>query len=294
MKRQQQEIIAMHTLEKKDLVCSFILKDGFVHGVAWSDEYHFHSFFEIHYVLCGELHIMIDDREYHLDSGSVCVIPPGLSHYVYESGGSHRIGFRFSFKQLKKSEDQGFFARFQKAFGNLQGACFLQGDPLFDHCVNASREALAGNAPAYVVDELLFLAIDRLAELLPAGKRTAEPDFEQLSDSLITEYIEDHLNCHYQSTPKLEDLSQVLRLSPRQLQREIKRLFGMTFSELLTAKRLMAARFLLKTTAASVEEIAHQVGFCDRSYFCRRFSACYGITPTQYRQGEQKSYGENP
>jgi len=285
MKTQGQNIIAMHTFEKGDISCDFILKDGFVTGVTSSDNYHFHSFFEIHYVLRGEMRMIVNDRECFLGSGDLCIIPPNLSHFIYGNSDSHRIGFRFSFKHLKNIEGGEFFQRFLKAFGGLQDSCILSDHTLFRQCVNASREALANDGSSYVVDELLFLALDELARAMLGCPSDSKEGPQPYNDSLLTEYVEDYLNNHYQRTPKIGELAFSLNLSVRQTQRVINRLFGKTFSELLTTRRLMAAKFLLRTTSLSIEEIAGQTGFCDKSYFYRTFSAYYGITPVQYRNG---------
>lgn len=280
----KQENVLMHSFRKEDVICDFILKEGFSDGVISSENYHFHSFFEIHYVLNGRMHIMIDDQDMELHCGDVCIIPPKMVHYIYPDEGSHRVGFRFFYKQMKGGEQNGLFARFQNAFGGLGQAYILQERELFQQCIHASRKAFSETAPANIVDELLFIALDVLSYSV------LETDVEKktypctYTDSFLTEQIEDYLNSHYQGVPKLEELADSLKLSVRQTQRVIFRLFGMNFSRLVTAKRLTVARFLLHRTGSSIEEIACRVGFCDKPYFYRKFSACYGITPVQYRK----------
>ena len=287
MNTENHEITAMHTFEKGDAIFDFILKDGFCHGVKSSENYHFHSFFEIHYILRGHMHIVINDQDLFLSRGDLCLIPPKLVHYIYQDEDSHRVGFRFSFKQAKTGTESGCFARFDSAFGGLREARILPGGSLFRKCLDASREALSHAAPAYIVDELLFLALDELAYSIPGKRYPAEDAGSAVTDSLMAEYIEDYLNLHYRGTPQLGDLAQALKLSVRQLQRVIFRLFGMNFTALVTVKRLTVARFLLRKTDLSIEEIAYRVGFCDKPYFYRKFSAYYGITPLQYRKKRQ-------
>lgn len=284
MKTEKREIVGMHTFQKEGIICDFILKEGFYAGVKFSENYHFHSFFEIHYVLHGKMHIVINDHDIYLNSGDVCVIPPKLVHYIYRDEESHRIGFRFLYRQLKNREDDGYFARFQSAYGSLQEACILPGNHLFQQCVNVSREAFTEAAPAYIVDELIFLALDLLSYSIQRKDYETVPNTNTFTDSLIADYIEDYLNLRYQGTPKLAELANALKLSVRQTQRVILRLFGTSFSGLVAAKRLTVARFLLKNTSLSVEQIAYQVGFCDKPYFYRKFSAYYGTTPLRYRK----------
>ncbi len=274
----------MHTIEKEDVVCDFILKDGFVTGVRSSDDYHFHSFFEIHYVIRGKMDIVIDDRDVHLRSGDVCILPPKMVHYIFEDEDSYRVGFRFSFAPAKSGAQECYWKRFQDTFGALKSALVVSDCSLFQQCLGASAQALGENAPAYIIDELLFLALDRLSYSILGKCYVSEAPAAACSDGLLSEYIEEYLNCHYRSVPKIGELADALGMSIRQTQRVILRLFGITFSELLVQKRLTVARFLLRTTTLSVEEITHRAGFCDKPYFYRRFKACFGITPTQYRR----------
>jgi AraC family transcriptional regulator of arabinose operon len=53
-------------------------------------------------------------------------------------------------------------------------------------------------------------------------------------------------------------------------------------------RRLELARFHLMTTAASVAEIAANVGFEDPFYFCTRFKRRFDLSPSSFRQANRK------
>ena len=57
-----------------------------------------------------------------------------------------------------------------------------------------------------------------------------------------------------------------------------------TPSEYLERYRLSVASALLEGSALSVREIAERTGFSDQFYFCKRFRARYGLTPTEARR----------
>jgi AraC-like DNA-binding protein len=67
------------------------------------------------------------------------------------------------------------------------------------------------------------------------------------------------------------------------LSHEIKNRTGKTYTEHLQEKRLSQAAFLLKNTSLPVEDIAIAIGYENKSYFHRIFSAKYGMTPKTYR-----------
>ncbi len=68
------------------------------------------------------------------------------------------------------------------------------------------------------------------------------------------------------------------------LSKEIKRCTGRTFTELLQEKRLSQAVYLLTHTALGIDDIAHDVGYENISYFHRIFNKTYGTTPNKYRK----------
>lgn len=74
-------------------------------------------------------------------------------------------------------------------------------------------------------------------------------------------------------------------LSPARFARLVKRIFGITPTQLITKTRLAAAARLLLETDQSVAEVAIQCGFYDHSAFTRAFRSATGVTPSQYRSG---------
>ena len=74
-----------------------------------------------------------------------------------------------------------------------------------------------------------------------------------------------------------------LAMSERQLQRKLKAITGINFSELVRDYRLTQGSLLLNE-GLQVAVIAEQVGFSSSSYFVRCFKAKYDKTPNEYRK----------
>lgn len=72
--------------------------------------------------------------------------------------------------------------------------------------------------------------------------------------------------------------------------RLVKRVFGITPSQLITKTRLAAASRLLRETDRSIADIALDCGFFDHSAFTRAFRQATGMTPTQFRAGDQATH----
>jgi len=81
----------------------------------------------------------------------------------------------------------------------------------------------------------------------------------------------------------IETLASECGLSMRAMQRQFRRVFGLTPQEFLLKTRVAAACHLLRTTARSLSEIAAECGFTDQSSFTQHFKRHMGVTPNRYK-----------
>lgn len=81
----------------------------------------------------------------------------------------------------------------------------------------------------------------------------------------------------------LEEISQRIATSPRQLQRVFTEHTGQGFRTYLRRLRLSKAAELLVGTNLPVREIADAVGYGDASQFAKAFKRMYGVSPSRYR-----------
>lgn len=94
----------------------------------------------------------------------------------------------------------------------------------------------------------------------------------------------EYVLAHYGETIAVEDVAARAHLSASQLQREFRRLFGMSLGEYLLRVRLIMARRRLETTSAAVGQIALDCGFYDQSHFTKAFRTATGLSPLAYRR----------
>lgn len=104
----------------------------------------------------------------------------------------------------------------------------------------------------------------------------------------VTAAVE-YITQNYSERLPLAKLSKVACLSPRQLQRVFKAVFGEGPHEFLLKTRLAAACGMIRDTRKSIGEIADACGFCDQSSFTRHFRSHFGFTPRHYRLEIQKA-----
>ncbi len=81
-----------------------------------------------------------------------------------------------------------------------------------------------------------------------------------------------------------EQLADKVHLSTNAFIRLFTQKVGMAPQQFLMKQRLQQAALRLTTTSASIDQIATDVGFCERSYFSRIFKREFQISPAQFRK----------
>lgn len=79
-------------------------------------------------------------------------------------------------------------------------------------------------------------------------------------------------------------LSKEANLSASQFRKRFRRLFGISPNEFILRTRLQKAARLLTNSDDALIRIAFECGFCDQSYFTKKFRDFFGVTPRRYRQ----------
>lgn len=95
-------------------------------------------------------------------------------------------------------------------------------------------------------------------------------------------YIEEHYR-----DGELNQLAELLNYDVYWLSKEIKKLTGRNYIELVQEKRLNQAAYLLDNTNMSVMNVGLSVGYDNLSYFHRIFQKTFGMTPRRYRVREK-------
>jgi transcriptional regulator GlxA family with amidase domain len=80
----------------------------------------------------------------------------------------------------------------------------------------------------------------------------------------------------------------MLNLSKRQLNRVLKKHYGMCFREKLCRARMDRAGWLLNTTEMSVSKICEEVGYLSETSFYKAFKRHYKMSPSKYREYMKK------
>lgn len=99
-------------------------------------------------------------------------------------------------------------------------------------------------------------------------------------------YIEEHYR-----DGELQQLAEMMNYDVYFLSKEIKKITGRNYTDLLQEKRLNQAAYLLEHTTMSVMDVGLAVGYDNLSYFHRIFQKRFGTTPRKYRMSRKNSSG---
>ena len=102
-------------------------------------------------------------------------------------------------------------------------------------------------------------------------------DFEQIAEAVA--YAESHLS----DPPTVTRLAGVTSMSVYQLDRRMKRLFGLSTGKWLLKTRIDHAGRELLETRLPIADIALDCGYTDQSTFTRQFRRTTGRTPSEFR-----------
>ena len=137
--------------------------------------------------------------------------------------------------------------------------------------------------------ELVALKLEQLIE----GDRNCPTKTDAvlaLDDIERIHQAKDILIANLNNPPSLPELAHRVAMNDHKLKKGFRQVFGTTAFSYLLHYRLEQARQLLAKGEMSVTEVAHKVGFADRSYFTKAFCKQFGLTPGAYRRSQRGTF----
>ena len=243
---------------------------------------HWHNQLEFLYISAGSYEIYDPDGNFIAQAGSLCLFPPGKPHCiraVTEKSAYYTIHVGM---ELLRMPDGHFF---QQEFVEPLYSCALKMPACLppEQVTEQMRQAL----------ELLmkpsekwerFQAVMILCTLLfPLCSRTPNSQPIPHGHAAVEECVR-YIRTNYASKLTLEELAAHVHLHPNYLCAAFKKDIGQSIFSVITVTRIYAARKLLLSTQMTVSQVAERVGFNSPDFFCRKFKALVGISPSQYRK----------
>ena len=235
------------------------------------------------YILENRGRITIDRRSWDIGPNTLIVIPPATAYDFHGKLKTCVLNFDITRKFSHRSHP--IFPPCTAAFDpsllfdtqlleGFEHPCILQGDIFTQETVLriVNRYNAHGKHADAAISAMLKLLF---SELLDRSTDSGEKRCEEIMS---------YIRIHAAEINNNEAVARVFGYHPVYLSDLIKRTLGKSLhATIMEAKLQLACRWLAGTDE-SIDDIAHQTGFCSRAHFCTLFKKKLGVSPTEYRK----------
>ncbi|MCQ2536781.1 MAG: AraC family transcriptional regulator [Lachnospiraceae bacterium] len=250
-------------------------------------ELHHHDFYEIYFLVSGDVTYSIEGRIYHVHPGDVLFINPKELHQVFIRKDAD------PYERYVLWVDTEMVDRMSTATTNL-AKCLDQTNPnytnqlrvpieykneirkLMDDIYRESdNEGYGGDIMQSSLIAQLMVMLNRLTEQEPEGEEQGT-----YTSTLVARVIE-YINIHYGEQLSLEELAEKMYVSKYHLSHEFRKKMGTGVYHYVQKKRVQIARRML-AAGDKPHDVFKQCGFSDYAGFYRAFTAEYGVGPREF------------
>ncbi len=250
-------------------------------------EYHKHDFFEIYFLISGEVTYVIEGKSYTLKPWDIILINNKELHKPIINHGS-------IYERIVIWVDPDFISKISTSDSDLN-MCF---ESTLKNKYNLLRpgteilniiKVILGKLNRILFTDSFGSEILKelyLTELIVFLNRAyTDTDLVDIGDdvtynSKINEIIK-YINQNLAKDLSLDVLSSRFYSSKYHLLREFKKHTGYTPHEYITLKRLITSKELLRS-GMSISDVCHECGFNNYSNFIRSFTNAFNISPKKY------------
>lgn len=250
-------------------------------------EVHHHDFYEVYYLLSGEVEYWVDGRIIRMQKGDLLLINPLELHRPIVDAGAQvyeRIVLWINKEYLESlHRDKMDLSRCFDT--SLPNHTHLIRPPASERSVLTARmgemvrefysRELGGYLSAYGLFLQFMVQLNRMA----TKDATPQEETQQLSTLVqnVLSFISDNLG----QPMTLESIAAQFYVSKYYLSHAFSREVGVSVYRYILLRRLLMARQLL-TTGETAGQVCRSCGFSDYTSFYRAFKSEYGISPREF------------
>lgn len=265
-------------------------------GEEWNRVYghdspymHFHNLMEIGVCRNGEGVVVLDEKDYFYQNGTIIIIPQNISHTTI-SNGMQKNAWEYLYLnpdpviaklydgQLAKSNEALQLLRSSPLFLDAASYPFLMAE--IDAAMNEMRTQ--GMHYRQMVNACLQAILIEVLRMQAKGQEhrletSTSNNMRQISDALS--YVENY----YAEAMKVKDLSVACGMSETYFRRIFEEYTHMTPMDYVNLVRVQKACEYMLQTEETMDQIARKVGFTTVSTFNRNFKKFLDISPYQWK-----------
>lgn len=249
-------------------------------------EVHHHDFYEVYYLLAGEVEFWVDGKIIRMQPGQLLLINPMELHRpvindnkaVYE-----RIVIWINKEYLESLDTPQM--KLSSCFDTTQpGHLHLikptaSERPALTTCIaELVRESYSKDYGSELCAYGLFL---QLMVQLNRMSHSAEENHEEQQLSPLVQEALTYISEHISQELSLESIAAQFYISKYHLSHAFTREMGISIYRYILMRRLLMARQML-TAGESAGQVCRNCGFSDYTSFYRAFKSEYGISPREY------------
>lgn len=254
---------------------------------ANSVEVHHHDFYEIYYLLSGNVDYWVDGRIIHMQPGDLLLINPMELHRpILEQGMVYERFVLWINKEFLESISAA----------ERLDQCFDTAAPGHTHLIRAGqsertalrtrlaelvRESYSRNFGSSISAYGLFLQF--MVQVNRLAKHTQSLEEVEQRSALVQKTMQ-YIGEHLAEPLSLEQLAAACYVSKYHLSHAFSREVGISIYRYIMLRRLLLARQLL-AQGESAKQVCRSCGFADYTSFYRAFKSEYGISPGQFVAG---------
>ena len=274
--------------------------ENFCYHYSYSEgkytQLHTHDYLELSYVVEGEFHQRILNKDVVFQKGDLCLIDKNCLHQEIMEGTSATLLFlgitNVMFQDIMKRQItteriSSFLKMALMEQKSLQQ--YLHFLPQAEEAVSQMDETMTSlllelqrhDEASPIICRGLLLRIFRI--LNTQYEFSLSKKLRQKMNWILYEEISDYMKQHMKNI-SIRMLCEEFHFQEDYFNRLLKNRTGMTYTEYLQHLRLQKAEELLLHTRLTIDAIAAEVGYKNKGYFYKIFTERHLMTPAQFRK----------
>lgn len=258
------------------------------------------DYLQLHYVYSGEASFHFNDRTIILKKGALSIVgqdiilsadPPDENTIIIAFSISKDFFQNRILKDLKKNSITGFLINVFSDSATHENYMIFSPESKehFHDLITSLLCEYFTHSICYetTVTAYLLLVFSELICSMNCISYNHKHNTDQSKLADILFFMEK--NC---LTCTLEGVAEQFHFNPSYLSRFIKKMTGSSYLQIIQTQKMLIAGQLLKSSDISVYEIANEIGYHNLTFFYKKFSNFYHMTPLEYRKNSNSLYKE--
>ncbi|MBQ7346360.1 MAG: helix-turn-helix domain-containing protein [Clostridia bacterium] len=274
----------------------FINQNLYVVSTECQSTPHNHHDFELRYIATGDCNQLIANEVYSACAGDLLIVHPHEYHCQTQDHvkkASTQYNLRFS-PELPCTKNPAVLNAYKSFMDYISAIRQIHDDSgVLNSYFHLLTNEIYQKRPGYI-GSIKALCSLILTELI----RFADADMQKLYPADELEYhgygrakIDSFFRSRYLTDIKIQDLADDMRVSTRQVNYIMHKMFGMSFTQKINEMRLQQAALQLAYTDNPIAQICKSCGFQNQNYFSICFRKSYSMSPSEYRVYTRKNLG---